>query len=221
MPERYRVFALDLRGHGDSDRPASGYSMRELAGDVIAFMNAKGLRRATVIGHSMGSMVAQQVALAAPDRVARLVLVGPGRTGRQISGIAELEAAVDSLTDPVPVDFVDAFQKSTVYRPLPAEFMEQVNRESLKLPARVWRGLMDGMLAMPPAVQLKELAIPTLILWGERDAVFLRPEQDAMLRMLPHAVFKALPETGHALHWERPGEFVRELEAFVGGGEVS
>jgi len=66
LPGNVRAFALSLRGHGDSDRPTSGYAMQDLAADVIAFMDAKRIVRATIVGHSMGSIVAQQVALAAP-----------------------------------------------------------------------------------------------------------------------------------------------------------
>src|SRR5687768_13080157 len=77
-----RVYALDLRGHGNSDRPASGYRMRDMAADVIAFMDAKGIARATIIGHSMGGFVAQHVALAAPRRVSQLVLIGTATTPR-------------------------------------------------------------------------------------------------------------------------------------------
>jgi pimeloyl-ACP methyl ester carboxylesterase len=57
ISKAHRVYALDLRGHGDSDRPAAGYAPREMAADVIAFMDALGLRRATLVGHSMGSFV--------------------------------------------------------------------------------------------------------------------------------------------------------------------
>jgi pimeloyl-ACP methyl ester carboxylesterase len=64
MPGNLQVYALDLRGHGDTDRPADGYRMRDLASDVIAFMAAQNIRRATVVGHSMGSFVAQPVQLA-------------------------------------------------------------------------------------------------------------------------------------------------------------
>src|SRR5688500_10536644 len=102
---KYHVYALDLRGHGDSDRPAAGYAMRDLAADVLAFMDDQRLARVTVIGHSMGSFVAQQLAMAAPERIARLVLIGSGTTPRHIGGIAELESAVRTLRDPVPVEF--------------------------------------------------------------------------------------------------------------------
>jgi non-heme chloroperoxidase len=80
----YHAYALDQRGHGDSDRPASGYTMPDFAADVVAFMAAMGLTRATLVGHSMGSFVAQQVALAAPECVARLVLIASATSARHI-----------------------------------------------------------------------------------------------------------------------------------------
>lgn len=217
LPAEHHVYALDLRGHGDSDRPASGYAARDLARDVLAFMDAKGLARATVVGHSGGSLVAQQTALLAPGRVAGLVLVGSARSVRGMEGFEEFRRTVESLEEPVPVEFVREFQESTVHRPLPAGFMDRVIEESLKLPARVWRAYMEGMAATDPASGLAGKRIPTLVLWGDRDAVFPRAEQDALLALLPGADFKVYPETGHAPHWERPEEFARDLRDFLGG----
>ena len=80
----HHVYALDQRGHGDSERPAGGYSLRDLAADVIAFMDAEGLERAALVGHCMGSFVAQQAALAAPERVTHLVLISSATSPRSI-----------------------------------------------------------------------------------------------------------------------------------------
>jgi pimeloyl-ACP methyl ester carboxylesterase len=211
----YHSYALDLRGHGDSERPTSGYRMRDLAADVIAFMQEKGLARATVAGHSMGSFVAQQVALAAPERVAGLVLMGSATTPHNIVGIRKLQQAVDALTDPVPAAFVREFQASTIYQPLPADFLDQVVAASLKLPARVWRAVMAGLLATARPVRYGDHPMPTLICWGNRDTYFPRTEQDALTALLPQTIMKVYAETGHALHWERPTEFVRDLEEFL------
>ncbi len=216
FPAAYHAYALDQRGHGDSDRPASGYTMRDLATDVIAFMDAMGLERATLVGHSMGSMVAQQVALAAPERVAQVVLVAPATINIvHNEAVLELKQAVESLTDPVPAEFAREFQVSCVYQPLPAEFMDRVVAESLKLPARVWRALMAGLLHADHPARVGESRIPTLILWGEQDAFFPRAEQDALAAVLGAAPLRVYPETGHAPHWERPEEFVRDVEAFL------
>ena len=215
LARNYHVYALDQRGHGDSDRPVRGYTMADLAADVIAFMDVKGIERATIVGHSMGSFVAQQVVAAAPERVARLVLIASTTTPRNVVGISDLARAVDSLVDPVPPEFAREFQVSTIYHPVPDEFLDEAVAVSLKLPARVWREIMAGMLATGPVASLGQSGIPTLILWGARDSGFPRSEQKALLAAIPGAELKVYPETGHALHWERPAEFVRDLEAFL------
>ena len=216
LPASWRVFALDQRGHGDSERPESGYALVDLAADVIAFMDAMGLPRATVVGHSMGSLVAQQVAMAAPERVARLVLIGSATTVRN-DVVLELEPAVDALSDPVDPEFVREFQLGTVHVMPPAEFMDEVVANSLEVPARVWRALLDGMLATEPPKRIGDRPIPALIVWGDRDAMFPRSEQEALLTLLPGAKLAEYADTGHAPHWERPERFVRDLVRYLAG----
>jgi pimeloyl-ACP methyl ester carboxylesterase len=214
LDARYHVYALDLRGHGDSERPASGYKLSDFATDVLAFMDEKGMKRATIVGHSMGSFIAQQLAILAPERVERLVLIGSATTLRN-NTVLDLQKAVNTLDDPVPAKFVREFQAGTIYLPLPEEFMDTVVRESLKVPARVWRATMEGFFATDYRSQLGRIKAPTLILWGERETIFPRPEQDSLVNSLANADLKVYPETGHALHWERPEQFVKDLEDFL------
>ena len=211
-----RVYALDLRGHGKTDRPTSGYRMREMAADVVAFMDAKNIVRATVIGHSMGGFVAQQVALAAPKRVGHLVLVGTATTPRNIVGMDELEKAVMTLPDPVPDAFAREFQLSTVHTPVGDEFIDRAVAESLRLPARVWRELFIGMKATDPAVALGRSGIPTLVVRGEKDTYITREETEALVAMVGAARQQTYTNTGHALHWEQPAAFAKDVLAFVG-----
>ncbi|MGH9939167.1 MAG: alpha/beta fold hydrolase, partial [Blastocatellia bacterium] len=216
----WRVYILDQRGHGDSERPADGYTFQDFAADVIAFMDAKGIKRATLVGHSMGSFVAQGVAIAAPERVERLVLVGSATTVRN-EAVAEFRQAVEKLDEPVPVEFAREFQVSTVHHPVPNEFMDRVVAESGKAPARVWKAVMAGMLAGDYKARLAEIRTPTLIVWGDRDAFFLRAEQDSLAAALPHAVLKVYPETGHCPNWERPEQFAQDLKDFINRAETS
>lgn len=216
IPSTYRVYALDQRGHGDSDRPFGGYAMRDLGADVVAFMDAMGIRSAVVLGHSMGGFVAQQVALLAPSRVKALVLVNTGVSLRHISGVAEFETAVRALSDPVSRDFAREFQYSTVMQPVPEEFMNQVISESLKLPARVWHGLMDGMMSAEIPVRVGEPGLRSMVMWGSNDAILPDSAREKLLGVLPDPALKMYPETGHAPHWERPELFARDLVAFLG-----
>jgi pimeloyl-ACP methyl ester carboxylesterase/tetratricopeptide (TPR) repeat protein len=214
MDAKYRVFALDQRGHGESDRPESGYKFADFAADVLAFMDAKKIKKAIIVGHSMGSFVAQHIAVNAPERVEKLVLIGSAATVRN-DLVGELKKAVDELKDPVPVEFIREFQYGTVYQKPPEDFMNRIIGESQKLPARVWREVMSGMIAADSKSQLGKIKAPTLILWGDREPTFKRAEQDELRTGIPHALFKVYPGIGHCPNWERPEEVVRDLEAFI------
>ena len=88
--------------------------------------------------------------------------------------------------------------------------------ESLKLPARVWRDYWEGVVLEPDhASRLGEIDAPTLILWGEQDAVFSREDLERLAAAIPDATLKVYPETGHSVHWECPEEVVRYLEEFM------
>lgn len=217
LPVSLHVYALDQRGHGRSTQPDSGYGMTQLGADVVAFMEAKDIESAVLVGHSMGSLVAQQAAVQLPGRVDGLVLIAGGPDVSRLPGLDEFAATIDSLEDPVPAEFVRGFQESTVHKPVPAAFMNEVIAESSRLPAAVWKKLLQGMLATRPAAALTERRIPALLLWGDSDGYFRRDAQDALLELLPGAVLKVYDENGHAPHWEQPDSVAADLAAFVAG----
>jgi len=210
-----RVYALDLRGHGNSDRPASGYAMRDLADDVVAFMDAKAIARATIVGHSMGGFVAQRVALAAPQRVSALVLMGTGTAPRNFVGLDQFEKFVKDLSDPVPDAFARDFQMSTIQAPVSQAFIDRAVAESLKLPARVWREIMAGLMAYEPAVALGRSRIPTLVVHGLKDPYISSAEADSLAAMVGTTRVVKYANAGHAMHWEHPGVVARDVLAFL------
>lgn len=214
LGQKFRVYTLDQRGHGESDRPIGGYAMQQFAADVVAFMDAMNIKQATIVGHSMGSFVAQHVAVQTPERVKRLVLVATATTVHTNDLVRQLQREVNALTDPVPEKFVYEFQLSTAFQPLSNEFFHAVLKESMKLPAHVWREVMAEMMSPDTGVELKKIKTPTLILWGDRD-FFPRSEQDSLLSALPNAELKVYKDTGHALHWERPEKFATDVQAFI------
>jgi non-heme chloroperoxidase len=214
MPPELRLIIPDQRGHGDSERPANGYTPEKFAEDAVALLDVLSISAATVIGHSMGSFVAQRLALLAAKRVTRLVLAGSAASADNevVRGLVPL---VQSLTDPVDPTFVREFQSSTIYRPVPDVFFERVIAESLKLPARVWEAVLAGLLDLPIVLDTAAIQCPTSIFWGDRDAIFGRSDQDELLRRIPGARLHVFTECGHDPHWEAPDEFVRELTAAI------
>lgn len=214
LAARRHVFALSQRGHGDSSRPADGYAMAEFAADAVAFMDAQGLSRAVVIGHSMGSIVATELAIAAPGRLDALVLMG-ANTSWNTPAIVAFQEEVAALADPVPAAFVREFQGSTAFEPLPDAFMERVVAESLKLPAHVWRAALAGHIAADYVERLGAIRTPTLVLGGEEDAYCPADKQRELAAQLGNAELKLYPRVGHCPHWERPEAFVEDVEAFL------
>jgi non-heme chloroperoxidase len=213
-PARYHVYAFDQRGFGDSEKPSCCYAIDDLAADVVAFLDAVHVQQATLVGHSLGSFITRRVAETHPERVARLVLIDSAVTPvNQVT--LEVQAAVQELEDPVPTAFAREFQAGTAYVPLPKAFFEGIVAESLKLPARLWREVFDGLLAFDDVDQLGRITAPTLIMWGERDALFPREEQDRLVAVIPNARLAVYPETGHCPNWERPGKVAVDLDAFM------
>jgi pimeloyl-ACP methyl ester carboxylesterase len=204
MPPHLRVIAVDQRGHGDSSRPANGYTMWHLAGDVLGLMDALSIGSATVVGHSMGSFVARAVSERAKERVWRLVLIGTALYSRN-AATGALAGMVEGLTDPVDESFIREFQRSTIARPVPPEFFERVVSESKKVPARIWQAALDGLLSYRPQWPI---ACPTTLLGGELDSVFSAEEQASLFLATEHSTLHLEPGVGHTLHWEMPERFV-------------
>ena len=215
MDRKYHIYILDQRGHGKSDRPETGYTPRHFAEDALAFMEANGIESATVVGHSMGSFVAQHLATLAPSRVTNLVLIGSAYSAKN-GVVLGLREEIELLKDPVPEKFIRDFQTGTIARPVPEEFLGTVFSESGKLPARVWKAVVNGLLTGADA-DLTKIKAPTLIIWGDRETVFLRPEQDKLITGIAKSQFRSYEGTGHSPTWEEPERVARDLQEFIAG----
>lgn len=210
----YHVFALDQRGHGESSKTADDFTVESFVADVVAFMDAQGIAKATVVGHSLGSMVAQLVAIQHPARVERLVLVG-SMTVCGNPGVLEFNAAVQTLTDPIDPAFVRDFQTSTQINAIASAFMDKVVAESLKVPAHVWRQTMASFVQQETTHDLDKISAPTLIMWGDQDPYFPRSDQETLAALIPQAILDIYAQVSHNPHWEQPQRFVADLEQFL------
>jgi non-heme chloroperoxidase len=216
LPAHYHAYAVDQRGHGDSERPDCCYAVEDFAGDVVAFLDAVGVGQATLVGHSGSCLVARCVAEANPDRVDRLVLLGsPESLGDNEEELA-LQTAVRALQDPVPTQFARELQGAAAHVPLPEPFFDGLVAESLKLPARVWKSTLEGLFAFDDTAEQGRIAAPTLLIWGEWDRFLPREEEDQLAATIPGARVVVYPATGHSPNWERPERVAADLDAFLG-----
>jgi rifampin ADP-ribosylating transferase len=209
----FRVYAPDLRGQGDADKPAGGYSLAEQAGDAAAILDALNVQRAFVLGSSSGGYVAQQLAVGHPERVAALVLVGSPLSLRARPAFAD---EVDRLTDPVDEDWV---RTSLSWFPLlhevPRGFIEDRVQDGVRMPAHAWKSILDGLCAATPPTESGTIHAPTLILWGAHDGLLPRRHQEALAARIAGAELKVYPDVAHLVLWECPEQVAADATAFL------
>jgi non-heme chloroperoxidase len=216
LPPALRVFALTQRGHGDADRPQPGYRLRDFAADVSAFVQALGLGPVLLVGHSMGTSVALRFALDDPAHVRGLFLIGAFASYSDNAGVVEFyRSAIAGLQDPVPHALALEFQQSTLARPIAPSLLDLYVRESLKLPAHVWRAAFDGLLDDDFTQELERVHAPTLCVWGEQDAFVQHRDQERIVAAIEGARLTVHRGAGHALHWEDPARIAGEIAEFA------
>ncbi|RMD84290.1 MAG: alpha/beta fold hydrolase [Candidatus Dadabacteria bacterium] len=222
--EGFRAVFFDNRGTGRSDRPERGYTVADMARDALAVLDAAGIERAHVYGVSMGGMIAQQLALDAPERIDRLVL---GCT------TAGLSAA--TFPDPeVPLRLVRAAEAMSrnpresveLLLPLlfPPEFLEgnpavaqmlemaiAANPTPPETPAKV----MEGIMTFDAAPRLGEVRAPTLVVHGDRDVILPVENGRELARRIPGARYLEIPGAGHAFMVQDPGGVHEKIVAFL------
>ena len=212
---QYRAYALDQRGHGDTDKPEGGYAVEDFCNDVIAFMDALGIEQASLVGHSMGSFIARQIALNAPGRVERLVLIATAPACAAYPVLVELGEMVSTLSEPLDPQFVYDFQVDSFYGPPDEEFMATVVSETLKAPPRVWRDALAGLMACDHQNRLAQISQPTLVLGGVHDLIFPASDQKKVAELIPQSSLKLYDEASHAPNWQIPDLITAEIESFI------
>ena len=218
LPDDKSAVAITQRGHGNSAKPEEDYSTQQYARDAIGVLDALGISQAPIVGHSMGTFIAQEIALTAPSRVSHLILIASAVTADNdvVAGLAE---EVATLGDPVPRAFVHEFQAGTCANPLgPGMALNQIVDESMLLPARVWRDALQGLLAYRPRgvdPDLSSIDCPTLILWGDEDGLFLADEQTRLNQKIAGSELMIYEGVGHGLQWEAPVEAMTDTLSFM------
>jgi 2-succinyl-6-hydroxy-2,4-cyclohexadiene-1-carboxylate synthase len=205
LGERYRALAPDIRGHGSaaSARPADFSSVH---GDVLSLTHGS----FALAGYSMGGRIALSIAVAAPERISRLTLVGASPGIADPGDRRSRRTADEALADRIEEEGIEAFAESWSSLPLFAGQSPAVAEaaHAMRLAqspaglAAALRGLGTGVME-PLWDRLPQLAIPVTLVTGERDAKFQGIAKQ-MAAALPDAMLHVVPAAGHAVQLEAP-----------------
>lgn len=215
LPRTWRAIAVTERGHGASDKPESGYDIPNFARDVTEFLDAVGIERAVLVGHSFSTAVVLQTAADFPERVAGFALIGAFASPGANPGVTELVEAVRGFEAAADPEFAREFQESTLANPIPERFLELFIAETMRMPAHAWRGAVQGLLDFDGCSAAARCRAPGVIIWGDKDAFCPREDQLKLRDALGSSRLFTLGSVGHAVHWERPADVAALLRAFV------
>jgi pimeloyl-ACP methyl ester carboxylesterase len=217
----FRCLLVDNRGAGHSDKPDGPYATAQMARDALAVLDAAGVERAHVAGISMGSGIAQELALAAPERVRSLVLVASWARCdaymRAVFGSFRHLRAVAS-----PADFVQMLQL-WIWAPQP---YNQRARELLEaqavaaegyMPLHAFQAQCDACAEHDTLERLGEISAPVLLTSGDADIFTPLRLSEEMEDLIPDAELLVLPGCGHVHHWEALETFNARTTEFMRG----
>jgi pimeloyl-ACP methyl ester esterase len=218
---RHTVVTVDLRGHGESSPPRTGYSMGTLAADLEHLVRALGVPRIAVVGWSMGGLVALELVRRLGERASTLVLVSttPGALTARDNPHAAVERAA-ALTKGVAEDFratirdfaADFFKDGTA-SPLFSWAAGQMQRTPPHAAAATLAALLEADLRP----HLKTLKLPTAVLHGRHDAVFPLAHGEQLAKGIAGAHLTVFEASGHVPFLEEPEAFNEALAAALGG----
>ena len=227
MTDRYRVVALDQRGHGESGwAAADAYGNPEMVEDVAAFIGAMGLTRFSLLGLSMGGMVAINFAGRQPKGLAELVIVdiGPEIVA---AGSARIQAGVRAADVFASKDEAFVAARAANSRPPEAHHRQRVEQNLMRTEDGRWTWRYDRALRSPTTVRPRDpeaawracanISAPTLIIRGALSDV-LSPEVAArMLEVIPGARLTQVDNSGHSVPLDAPEGFETAARAFLKG----
>jgi len=212
----HTVHALDLPGHGASDKDVGDGSLDTLARTVAGFLDAVGAGRAHLVGHSLGGAVVAAVAAAAPDRVRALTLVAPAGFGAVDADYLRGFAAAGTRRELRPLLGRLFADEGQVTRQLVDDLLRYKRLDGVGAALATLVGtLLDGDdQAIDGAALLERVDVPVTVVWGRTDRVLPPAGAEA----LGGAELRLVDGAGHMAHMERPGEVVAAVEGRAGAG---
>jgi pimeloyl-ACP methyl ester carboxylesterase len=213
----FHIYALDLRGFGQSDKPEQFvYTMAEHASDVVSFMDVLKLEQVFLMGHSMGSMVAQNIAFSRPERIKGAALLATfarmHETPEQVREVYDLYYGMDikKLSDEQLQKIFVPFPEKLSDKSFLPGYLSTLRGVGGKNLCAAWL----GMSIEDNRNLLQFIKAPVLVLWGSEDTIFTKEHRDEFLSCLPNAEYKLFEGNGHEIPTEIPSLAAKAAGAF-------
>jgi pimeloyl-ACP methyl ester carboxylesterase len=217
LADRFSIVALDLPGFGRASRHAAPATIGGFAEHVIADLDARGIERCVLVGHSMGGMIAQEVARRIPQRLDRLVLYGTGPLGSMPERFEQLDVSLDRLRQDGVARTARRIAATWLLRGEAHPGFEALSEIGAQADGEAARVALNAMATWDGRASLSLLTMPSLIIWGDEDRSYRWRQVEYLWTHLPAASLAVIPGASHAAHVEKPELFRMILEDFLTG----
>jgi pimeloyl-ACP methyl ester carboxylesterase len=215
--KRYRVITLDNRGVGKSDKPQGRYTTKIMADDVIGLMDYLKIKKAHILGASMGGMIAQEIAINYPERVIKLILACTyAYHDKESSGMTQdMEEAIKLPIRVTTSRVIDLAMSKFLLRISFLPLMKIRFRFMGELEARGLEGQRDACLGHNALERLSQINAPTLVIVGTKDKVLKPSSSEVIARKVPKARLVKAENGSHVFSMEMRGIFNKEVLNFL------
>ncbi|SEK21801.1 Pimeloyl-ACP methyl ester carboxylesterase [Roseovarius azorensis] len=212
---RFDVIAPDLPGFAGSAALPPADRIASFAAAVVDLLDELGLTRITLLGHSMGGMIVQELAANHPERIARLILYGTGPLGAMPDRFELLETSRERIRTEGVARTIQRIGATWFRDGAAAKGFDIVAALGALASERAALAGLDAMSHWDGRSALVRLTMPTLVLWGDGDQSYRWPQVEMLWQGLPNAALAVIPGTAHAVHLEKPNLFHVVLEDFI------
>ena len=215
LKSKYRLIIPDLIGFGQSDKPSIDYTIEFLSNFVFRFLGALGIKKANLIGSSLGGQIVAECASTQNGIVEKIVLVSPsGMMKRTTPALdAYMLAALYPTLDNAHTAFSMMVEKGEIQQKLVNDFVTRMTLPNAKL------AFLSTVLGIRNSVnfedKIRKIKSPTLIVWGKQDKMIPVEYASPFMSAIKESKFVEMPECGHVPHVEQPKKFSEVVSSFL------
>jgi len=215
LMKRYKVYTIDVRGHGNSNEVKTGCNLQQMADDIYQFVSLKNIDKCILAGMSMGGAIAIQFAIKYPDKIKSLILMNPGPGSLFSKGFSFISPILSFVSQKKYL--LKPFLKSVLINKLPQKVLSEFVNDAALVSKETWLQYLHPDNKIHNFKKLKNLTMSALVIIGEKDKAIPIEFQENVADTIPKVVKIIMNNEGHAVAIENSKKVLSEINSFLKG----
>lgn len=215
LMKRYKVYTIDVRGHGNSNEVKTGCNLQQMADDIYQFVSLKNIDKCILAGMSMGGAIAIQFAINFPDKIKSLILMNPGPGSLFSKGFSFISPILSFISQKKYL--LKPFLKSVLINKLPQKVLSEFVNDAALVSKETWLQYLHPDNKIHNFKKLKNLTMSALVIIGGKDMAIPIEFQENVADTIPKVVKIIMNNEGHAVAIENSKKVLSEINSFLKG----